>query len=225
MNPRGRPSPPYNPAIRDIVIGKRQWSSALALDDKKRGFIGWHERGYLPHRDEPGLVQFVTFRQVDAFPAELKGEWSAMIQIENDRERRLQLERYLDLGKGECHLRSPQIAAMIERCLLYRHEQSYDLRAWVIMPNHVHLLFRAQKIPMSRLIKAWKGFTAKEANKILGRSGQFWQDDYWDVYMRNEGHELRARRYIENNPVKANLTPIAKQWQWGSARYRMNIID
>ena len=55
---------------------------------------------------------------------------------------------------------------------------------------------------MCRLLNAWKGYTAKEANKMLGRQGQFWQEDYWDTYMRNDEHELKTRRYIENNPTK-----------------------
>jgi putative transposase len=104
--------------------------------------------------------------------------------------------------------------------LLFRHGVEYDLRAWVIMPNHVHLLFQVQDVPMWRLVDAWKGYTAKEANKILGRKGPFWQEGYWDTYMRDQEHERRARRYIENNPTKAKLVTFSKQWPWGSARFR-----
>lgn len=60
-----------------------------------RGFRGWHERGYLPHRDEPGLTQFVTLHLADSFPATLRAEWEALLEVEDDRERRLQLEAYL----------------------------------------------------------------------------------------------------------------------------------
>lgn len=55
-----RPGPPHNPGVRDLVSGKRQWSSRAEIEDARKGFRGWHERGYLPHRDEPDLTQFVT---------------------------------------------------------------------------------------------------------------------------------------------------------------------
>ena len=73
------------------------------------------------------------------------------------------------------------------------------------MPNHVHLLFKVFSVPMSQLLDAWKGFTAKQANKFLGRHGKFWQDGYWDTFMRDEEHERRSQIYIEGNPVKAGL--------------------
>ncbi len=220
MKPKRLPSPPYNPGVRDLVAGKRAGLRPLAKDEIERGFLGWHENGYLPHRDEPGLVQFVTFRLADAFPAELRSEWEALLKIEDDRKRRIELEANLDQGRGACHLRRADIAAMVEGSLLFRHDVQYDLRAWVIMPNHVHLLFRVQDVPMSQLMDAWKGYTAKEANKILGRKGQFWQEGYWDTYMRDGEHESKTRRYIENNPTKAKLVASPKEWPWGSARFR-----
>src|ERR1041385_6111569 len=110
MKSKRLPCPPYNPSMRDLVVGKRTGSRPMRQDDMKRGFLGWHENGYLPHRDEPGLVQFVTFRLTDAFPAELRSEWEALLKIEDDRKRRTQLEAYLDKGRGACHLRRPEVA-------------------------------------------------------------------------------------------------------------------
>lgn len=182
--------------------------------------MGWHENGYLPHRDEPGLVQFVTFRLADAFPEELRSEWEEFLKVEDDRERRIQLEAYLDRGRGECHLRHPEIASLVESSLLFRHNIQYELRAWVVMPNHVHVLFLVHDVPIAQLVDAWKGFTAKKANKILARKGRFWQDGYWDTYMRDAEHERRTRRYIENNPTKAKLVAAPKEWSFSSARFR-----
>jgi REP element-mobilizing transposase RayT len=206
--------------VRELVAGKRRWSSPPKREDARRGFRGWHERGYLPHRDEPGLTQFVTFRLADAFPAARRSEWEALWAIENDRERRAQLEAYLDQGHGECHLRRPEIAALVEDALRHYHGQRYELRAWVVMPNHVHLLFKVANVPMSNILEDRKRYTAREANKVLGRRGAFWQADYWDTYMRDAAHELTSRRYIENNPVKAFLVRAPKDWPWSSARFR-----
>lgn len=220
MTTKRLPGPPYNPGVRKLVEGKRQWAFPLPNDAVERGFRGWHENGYLPHRDEPGLTQFVTFRLADAFPVELRGEWGALLKIEDDRKRRIELEAYLDKGRGECHLRRPDIAEMVEDSLRHFDGERYELRAWVVMPNHVHLLFLVQEVPMSELVDAWKGFTAKAVNKRLGRRGQFWQAGYWDTYMRDSEHEHRTRRYIESNPVKAGLRQAAKEWPWSSARFR-----
>ena len=88
------------------------------------------------------------------------------------------------------------------------------------MPNHVHLLFKVLDMPMSKLVQGWKGYTTREANKLLRLKGKLWQDGYWDTYMRDDAHELRSRRYIERNPVKAGLAHAAREWQWGSARRR-----
>jgi len=220
MNDKRRPSPPYNTAVRDLVQGKREWSRSLSIDHVKRGFKGWHERGYFPHRDEPGLVQFITFRLADAFPKELRSEWEALLLVENDQQRRTELEAYLDKGRGACHLRRPEIALIVENSLRFRHGEDYELRAWTIMPNHVHVLIKVFDVPLGQLVDAWKGYTAKMANRVLRRRGSFWQEDYWDTFMRDEQHEQQSRRYIEANPVKAGLVANRKDWPWASARFR-----
>ena len=88
------------------------------------------------------------------------------------------------------------------------------------MPNHVHVLFEVGPIPMSEILKSWKGFTGTEANKWLGRRGNFWEEDYWDTFMRDPEHEAKTRRYIENNPAKAGLVLDPKDWLWSNARFR-----
>ena len=75
-------------------------------------------------------------------------------------------------------------------------------------------------MPMSQVVGNWKKFTAHEANKLLGLRGQFWEEDYWDTYTRDAEHELKCRRYIENNPGKASLTADPRSYRWSSARFR-----
>lgn len=215
-----RSGPPYNPGVRELISNKRRWSSPSNREEARRGFRGWHERGYLPHRDQPGLTQFVTFHLADSFPAALRSEWAAMLQIEDNRDRRLQLEDYLDRGRGECYLRRPEIAKLVEKALLFRHDNDYELHASVLMPNHLHVLFTVCGMSMSRIVENWKKFTAHEANKLLQRHGKFWADDYWDTYMRGAEHVLKTRRYIETNPVKAMLVCDSWEWPWSSARFR-----
>jgi REP element-mobilizing transposase RayT len=228
-----RPAVPYNPELRELIADKRSWSSRPKIEDLKKGFRGWHERAYLPHRDEPGLTQFVTFHLVDCFPKSLRSEWEYLAEIDDHREQRHEVEKYLDKGRGECYLRRPEVAQLVEDNFRnFSHFSSrnqsndsntsarYDLKAWVVMPNHVHVLFKAGSVSMSKTVAAWKTNTARLANKLLGREGQFWEADYFDVYMRDEAHERRTIRYIENNPTKAGLVLDPKHWLWSSARFR-----
>lgn len=220
--------PPYNSGVRDLVEGKRRWSSSLKIEDQKRGFRGWHERGYLPHRDEPGLTQFVTFHLADCFPETLRSEWAYFAKLENDGERRKQVEAYLDKGRGQCYLRRPEIAGLVEDnfrrfsggCRGPQSASRYELRAWVIMPNHVHVLFKVGAAAMSEIVEAWKKHTGRLANQLLGRQGAFRAGDYFDVFMRDSEHERKTVRYIENNPARAKLVLDPKDWQWSSARLR-----
>ena len=184
------------------------------------GFRGWHERGYLPHRDEPGLSQFVTFRLADSFPEALRSEWEQFLRLEDDRSRRAELEAYLDKGRGDCQLRQAEVAAIAEDAIRFFHGQRYELRAWCIMPNHAHVLFKVGATPMAEIVESWKKHSAYKANRILGRRGNFWADGYFDIYMRDAEHERKTVAYIENNPSHARLVLDPKEWRWGSARFR-----
>lgn len=109
---------------------------------------------------------------------------------------------------------------MVEQALRFHHLCWYELRAWVIMPNHLHCLFKVDATPLAKVVKELKRYTAREANGILRRTGSFWYDDYFDTYMRSAEHELRTCHYIENNPAKAKLVLDPKAWPWSSARFR-----
>ena len=76
-----RPPQSKREHLRRLVAGKNEWGEPLSAEDKARGFRGWHERGYLPHCDQPGLTQFVTFRLWDSMPASRKGEWEHLLAI------------------------------------------------------------------------------------------------------------------------------------------------
>jgi putative transposase len=215
-----KPGPPRNLGIARLIEGKREWSAGAKTEQAKHGYRGWHERGYLPHRDEPGLIQFATFRLADSFPEALRSEWEHFAELVDDHERRKQLEAYLDKGRGECFLRHPEIAGLVEENFRQYSGERYELRAWVVMPNHVHVLFKVGTASMSETIGAWKRNTGRLVNRLLGRRGAFWAEDYFDVFMRDTEHELRTVRYIENNPTKAKMVLDPNAYTWSSARLR-----
>ena len=181
---------------------------------------GWYSRSYLPHLDAPGLLQFISSRLADALPRDVLDRIVAETG-DNDSERLRRIEKYLDSGHGDCLLRQPDIATIIEDALLFFDGRRYALLAWVIMPNHVHCLIETRVgHPLDQVVQAWKSFSAKASNQRLNRSGSFWQRDYFDRYIRDDEHLAAVQRYIENNPVKAGLCDKAEDWLFGSARRR-----
>jgi type I restriction enzyme R subunit/putative DNA methylase len=211
---------PHRPELRELVARQRQTSPQPTREEQIAGFKGWHERGYLPHRDEPGLTQFVTFRLADSFPDELREQWEKLLQIEDDRERRAQFEAWLDFGHGACHLRDARIAAIVAAALRHFDGTRYRLLAWVVMPNHVHVLFQTfPDILMDEVVNSWKKFSA---TRILQDNPQLphplWQREFWDRYTRNTRHFRKTVDYIHQNPVKAGLVKQAGDWPWSTAR-------
>jgi REP element-mobilizing transposase RayT len=187
--------------------------------------FGWHSRGYLPHFDGGELSQFITFRLQDSLPREALIRWNEELKLELNAAAgailRRRVEAYLDQGRGTCYLRDQAIAEMVQKALLFHDETKYRLFAWVVMPNHVHLLCRpCPGHSLAEIMHSVKSFTSTTANKMLGRSGRFWQKEYFDRYIRNAGQFARTVAYIENNPVKANLCDRSEEWPFSSARFR-----
>lgn len=131
---------------------------------------------------------------------------------------RRRVEAYLDQGHGNCYLKEPGLAAMVQNALLFHDQSKYRLSSWVIMPNHVHLLCTpAAGHNIAEIMHSLKSYTSLEANRTLGRSGRFWQKEYFDRYIRNARHFSAVVKYIENNPVKARLCEKAEDWLFSSA--------
>jgi putative transposase len=225
--------------LSGLVLEKNRWSRPLTEEEKSLGFLGWHERGYLPHCDFPGLIQFVTFRLADSMPESRRGEWEHLLKIEDDREKRTKLEEYLDRGIGACHLRDPSVAKIAEDALLHFHNERYGLLAWCVMPNHLHVLVHIWQTPLSKIVQSWKRYIATQTEAHLSerrsptrhvlisntteparRAALQWQREYWDTFMRDEAQEKTAIRYIKSNPVKAELCGSKEQWSFSSARFR-----
>ncbi len=130
------------------------------------------------------------------------------------------MDRFLDEARtGPLYLRQPELADMVVEALWYNAEglKHYSLEAFVVMPNHVHMLVTAN-VPLPKLTKSLKGITAKRANAMLALTGQpFWQEESYDHTVRNQREFERIRGYIEENPVRAGLVHHAHEYRWSSA--------
>ncbi len=129
------------------------------------------------------------------------------------------LEQYLDKGQGECWLKQPDIARLVADALRFFEGQRYHLSAWVIMPTHVHVVFWPMpNYAVSEILKSWKGYTGRVANRLLQRAGQtFWQPEAFDHWVRNDEEHARCCSYVVHNPVKAHLCIRPQDWRWSSA--------
>ncbi len=192
-------------------------TTAATFENKK----GWHDRGYLRHFDGVA-TQFVTFRLADSLPQSVLRRLEVEIGRDNladrSKEYRRRVEEYLDSGIGECLLKNPPIAEIVKATLMAEDGKSCRLIAWVIMPNHVHVLLTPLKgFSLSQTMQSIKSVSGHKINKVLGRTGSVWQPDYFDRYIRDADHFARALTYIENNPVKAGLCSIPQEWEFSSA--------
>jgi valyl-tRNA synthetase len=183
----------------------------------------------LPHWTRHGAIYAIAFRLADSLPPQVLHTWKQeregilLRAKEQDRpltpheERELdrlyatRIEAFLDSGQGACHLAKPEIAAMVQEALRHFDGQQYDLIAWCIMPNHVHVIVRPfEGHDLPGILHSWKSFTAKQADKLLGTTGAFWQDEYYDHLIRDEEDFNRNLTYVLQNPEKAGLTA----WPW-----------
>jgi len=190
--------------------------------DKRKG-------PYLPHWTLENGTYHVRFSLADSLPEQVRHDLLSERELilaktkkvdgslTKFEKRRLillymdKVEQSLDTGLGECWLKRPQIGVLIANALKFFEVQRYCLYAWSVMPNHVHAIVQPGKgFELSQILHSWKSYTAKEANKILGRNGEFWQSEYFDHLIRNEDDLVRKIEYVWKNPDKAGL----KDWKW-----------
>lgn len=200
-------------------------------------------RRNLPHWQPEGAEYFVTFRLDETLPRaiikDLKEKRANVSRTRADQcssgcqpELRRQLqrkifqkyERHLDYGeRGPLWLQRPEIAEIVSEAIHYRDKREYELYAYCIMPNHVHLVFKhiiqentgeENRYPISDILMSLKRFTARECNKMLDRSGSFWQDESFDRVIRDAEELERTIAYTLNNPVKADLVDYWEEWPY-----------
>ncbi len=178
-------------------------------------------RHKLPHWQQSQCVCGMTFRLADSLPQHLLNGWREVREswlehhpkpwtdkIEDEYHERFtkQIQRWLDQGYGGCVLKEPEAAAIVSSKLHERDGVDYVLWSYVIMPNHVHVLFSfkdGEDLPM--IAQRWKGGSSRGINALLGRKGRLWQPDYFDRLVRNEARFAMGLDYIVNNPLKAKL--------------------
>ena len=186
-------------------------------------------RGRVPHWEADLAIYFVTFRLADSLPQSVLQAFeferrdivatalAAGRKLSPSEEKKLEIlfsekiESKLDAGVGRCHLANPAVADAVVGTLQHFHAARYHLYAWCVMPNHVHVLFRLlDGYALDGVMHSWKSYSAKKANRLLGRTGKFWQREYYDHMVRSEAAFYRIVNYIFQNPEKVGL----RNWRW-----------
>jgi len=180
-----------------------------------------HGHNRLPHWEQTGVACFVTFRLADSVPHELlytwateRRSWLSRNPAPHTREQErahdelftAKIDAWLDQGTGSCALRDRAIRQALTDTLSDGEGSRYETHAWVVMPNHVHLLFSPiAEHTIASIVRSWKGISARQANQLHGRTGEFWMKDYFDRLVRDADHFWRCARYIRRNPEKAKI--------------------
>lgn len=170
----------------------------------------------LPHWNQSDCVQFVTFRLADSLPQvklmeykQIKDEWLAnhpkpwdeATQEEYNNTIGYKIDKWLDAGYGSCMLKDEKVRKIVEDSILHFNGEKYNIHAYVIMPNHVHVLFSpVGDNPVQSIVGSWKKFSAHEINKMLNRTGSVWERESFDRMVRNDGDFEAKFNYIEANP-------------------------
>lgn len=170
----------------------------------------------LPHWNQNNKLYFVTFRLADAMPAEVMLEYKDRLtdvensfpmprtkvqQAEVDKIKHNTLEKYLDAGHGSCILRESRLRESLVKTLEHNEGVDYDLAAYVIMPNHVHLLLSTiSDKTIQSIMSSIKRVSGHHICKLANREAPLWQREYYDRLIRNPRHYEDVVSYIINNP-------------------------
>jgi len=194
-----------------------------------RGDFDTYEGRYLPHWDVEDGIYFVTFRLANSLPEsklrELSDEYRRRVRqvTEHDDADAEELAAFaseyyfsnidveLDASRGACYLAHPEVAEMVSDSLEYFDGERYGLYGWVIMPNHVHVVFeRTAEWTLSEVVGSWKSYTAHEARELVDYGESFWQGGYFDRLIRTKTEFRETLQYGCRNPEAAGF----EEWEW-----------
>ncbi len=174
----------------------------------------------LPHVQEDGGIYSIVFRLAWSIPVAKQKELREQKGYQSYIDSYVRFDNYLDTCSSLNWLMNSRIARTTIETLHVHNTQKYNLIAYCIMPNHVHLilepLFKYKETPytLTEIMHSIKTYTAKKGNEILSRKGQFWAHESYDHLIRNEKELYNQIEYLKNNPVKAGLVSDQDDWQY-----------
>ena len=184
---------------------------------------------FFPHWELKNAIYHVSFHLEDSLPKSLaKKIKNERIQMEESvlnakgnispfdiylikKYYSKKMEGYFDNGYGSCIFRDNENAQIMQNVIMNGNGVEYDLYAWCIMPNHVHLMFSLLgEYVLSKVVATWKSCSAHYLNKRMNTKGRLWNVDYFNRIIRDGDDYSRTKEYIWRNPEKAGL----HDWPW-----------
>jgi putative transposase len=229
----------------------QDWNLAATLEEVAMNHELVRRRD-LPHWDVPDAAYFVTTCLEGSIPAQglldiarFRRDLGGQRRPEKTSEETwkancwkkcfARMDEWLDRQPPNKALERPELAIVVVNSMRYFAEERYDLLAYVVMPSHIHWVFQPRRewigtfvdydnrTPRERITYSLNRFTAGKCNKLLNRTGPFWQHESFDHWVRDLDELDRIMRYIEENPVKAGLVAAAEPWPYSSAYIRANL--
>jgi REP element-mobilizing transposase RayT len=97
----------------------------------------------------------------------------------------------------------------------YWDRQHIDLDTAVVMPDHVHMIFRMRSgASLSEELHGIKGFSAREINRLKGHRGAIWMDESFDHIVRNEDEWEQKIEHVRQNPITRGLAKVPADYRW-----------
>ena len=186
----------------------------------------WRNR--LPHWEVDRLAHFITIRCHGSLPKAVQQKILEIhhtldtIPAQSAKYRQLQqqyfltCEKYLDQGGGFAPFNDATVCKACLKALAVMEEEGWQLIQAVLMPNHLHAIIRRREsaYDLQMILKRFKGRSARWGNQQLQRTGHFWQEDWFDRWIRNETEYNKTQQYIRTNPVKAGLVTNPEDYTW-----------
>ena len=176
------------------------------------------EGGYLPHWHQNAKIQFVTFRLADSLPSSVVRDLKNTIDTFNKNHPKpwsVEVKqqywnlvgplkgRLLDNGYGSCILKHQEAQDILKEIIFNRDGIDYNVIAYVIMPNHVHMLIQPyENITLSKILHSIKGLSALRINSALKRAGKLWMSESFDRIVRSSDSLKHYIHYIQRNPER-----------------------
>ena len=170
---------------------------------------------HLPHWAQGHSTQFITFRLADSLPQD------KLLEIKQSRQQWLNdhpkpwdtdttmqydsltqtCDKWIDAGYGECILQYVEVRDIVVQTIMYGDKDEYDVMAFVIMPNHVHVILAVRDgHSLQDIVGKWKRVSSHRINKLLGREGSVWERDAFDRLLRSYKDYTNKVNYIIDNP-------------------------
>ncbi|NWF89088.1 MAG: transposase [Ignavibacteriaceae bacterium] len=179
-------------------------------------------RRNLPHLYFNDGIYFITARLANTIPLEklkqlhIQSSNINSLNFAKFKNHFLQYDAFLDKSlEGRSILKKTDCSAVIKQCLHYPDGKEYKLICFTIMPNHFHFVIELLKNNkgISKIMQSIKGISALRINKLLNKTGKFWQDESYDRLIRDDIEFYFVVRYILLNPVKAGLIDDWRKWE------------